>query len=164
MIPEIKVLRQDSPPPSPGAEGIDTAEVRRAMDLLADPGHTVELRGLPSGRSIVRGGGDLDGLVQAAGELGNDKGVYWTLNPLSILAGERRAAKDADVARRRWLLIDIDPVRPSDTSATDQEREEARELGRVILDWLHREAGWPLPLQVDSGNGFHLLYRIDLPN
>ncbi len=166
MVSDFAEPRQDSSPPSPGAgpEGIDAAEVRGALQVLADPGHTMELRGLPSGRSIVLGGGDLDGLVRAAAELGGGKGVYYTLNPLAIPAGERRAARDADVVRRRWLLIDIDPARPPDTNATDEEREAAHEQGRVILDWLCREQRWPLPLQVDSGNGWHLLYRIDLPN
>ena len=30
--------------------------------------------------------------------------------------------------------------------------------------WLTQEMGWPDPVMADSGNGYHALYRIDLPN
>ena len=64
--------------------------------------------------------------------------------------------------KRRWLLIDADPVRISGMSSTDAEREKARE----VVDRVRKELttnGWPVPVVADSGNGYHLLYRIDLP-
>lgn len=148
---------------------VDEREVRRALALLADPAHTVELRGLPSGASRVRLGSDLDGLVRAAEFLSSEgsAGVYFTLNPLSLEPHCDRAAKVADVVRRRWLLVDIDRVKDKDDphkddSATDEEKAAAVRVADAVRDAL-TERGWPLPVEVDSGNGRHLLYRIDLP-
>jgi hypothetical protein len=103
------------------------------------------------------------------------KGCYMTMNPLTAHVLDcpgfrnqtRRArrgdgAQKADVARRHWLLIDADPIRPTKGSATDTEKAAALTAVLEVRDFL-TGLGWPLPLLCDSGNGFHLLYRIDLP-
>ncbi|MFO0880717.1 MAG: AAA family ATPase [Gemmataceae bacterium] len=143
----------------------DPKQVRQFLALVADPLANVELRGLPSGRSRVRPGNDLHALVEAAEQLSGDRGVYYTLNPvcpLSLPAGADRAAKVGDILWRRWLLIDVDPERPAGTNATDEEKAWARGVVDSVRDWLCL-MGWPSPVEVDSGNGYHLLYRIDLP-
>jgi hypothetical protein len=75
----------------------------------------------------------------------------------------KHTTADVDIIARRWLLIDFDPVRPVGISSTDPEHEAALGRARVCSDWL-RSLGWPAPILADSGNGAHLLYRIDLPN
>jgi hypothetical protein len=101
------------------------------------------------------------------------KGVYFTMNPLrpDILArranrvdwaGDGELAKDADVIARRWLLIDADPVRDPLISSTDAEKAEALKTVQGIRADLDAR-GWPRPVLGDSGNGYHQLYRIDLP-
>jgi hypothetical protein len=54
-------------------------------------------------------------------------------------------------------------VRPSEISSSDVEHEAALERARDIRLVLTEE-GWPEPILADSGNGAHLLYRVDLPN
>jgi hypothetical protein len=71
---------------------------------------------------------------------------------------------DADIIRRRWFPVDIDPVRPSGVSSTDEEHQATLARAVEISEFLGREQGWPAPVMADSGNGAHLLYRIDLPN
>ena len=73
-----------------------------------------------------------------------------------------RSASDLDVEKRNWMLIDIDPQRPSGVSATDAEKEQARRVSLDICSHL-TDRGWPQPIWVDSGNGYHLLYGVDLP-
>jgi hypothetical protein len=101
------------------------------------------------------------------------KGVYFTMNPLKPDILARRAnrvdyandgelAGDKDVIGRRWLLIDADPVRDPFISATDPEKQAALETLRTIRADLAAQ-GWSPPILGDSGNGGHLLYRIDLP-
>ncbi len=72
------------------------------------------------------------------------------------------ATADTDILKRRWLPIDLDPVRPAGISSNDE--EHALAIGRA---WQLRDAlramGWPDPIVADSGNGAHLLYRINLP-
>lgn len=152
------VLRAEGGP----AAAFDRAEVLRAAAALFDPEFSVELRGLPSGRSLVRPGGDLEALADCAARLSSDRGVYWCLNPVSIPAGADRAARKDDVVKRRWLLIDVDPARPADANATREEKAAAQAVTADVTDWLAAR-GWPAPAVVDSGNGWHLLYRIDLP-
>lgn len=60
------------------------------------------------------------------------------------------------------LLVDIDPVREPNCSASDDEKSNAHLLALLVHRNL-KEAGWPTPVVVDSGNGYHLLYKIDLP-
>ena len=99
-------------------------------------------------------------------------GVYVTLNPArGDLLGrancriEHKAKSttgDGDVIDRRWLFIDIDPVRPSGVSATAAEHEAAVQRVREVWKALRRR-GWPEPVAMVSGNGAYLLYRVDLP-
>ena len=99
------------------------------------------------------------------------RGVYFTLNPLQQGLLSRRynrvdeapidAATDKDVLHYCWLLIDVDPLRISGVSATDAEKTKALHKILEIRDYL-RQQHWPEPILADSGNGYHLLYRIDL--
>ena len=80
-----------------------------------------------------------------------------------IKQGSRSTTSDRDIVARRWLPIDIDPRRPSDISASEAEREAALEVTRSVWMYLH-ELGWPEPVTTMSGNGYWLLYPVDLPN
>src|SRR5262249_19045384 len=70
---------------------------------------------------------------------------------------------DSNILRRRWLLIDVDPSRPAGVSSSDEEKKRAEHKAEEIRTYL-RSLEWPEPLMADSGNGYHLLYRVDLPN
>lgn len=103
-------------------------------------------------------------------------GVYYTLNPLRPGFHTRQAprvqritsavlASDADVVERRWLLVDVDPVKPAghrNDSATDAEKTHTLALAGRVREYLAAE-GWPAPILSDSGNGHHLLYRLAEP-
>jgi hypothetical protein len=102
-------------------------------------------------------------------------GIYWTLNPLDPALLARRAnriayvdrdfnlARDSDVIRRRWLLVDCDPVRTAGVSSTADELEAAFEVICDARDHLRAYLATD-SVFVGSGNGFHLLYRVDMPN
>jgi len=77
--------------------------------------------------------------------------------------GKGQSTKDQDILRRCWLPIDIDPIRPAGVMATDQEKEAARKA-IAWINSLTSDHDWPDPVVVDSGNGYHDLFRIDLPN
>jgi hypothetical protein len=158
------------------------ARLAQRYKLLIAPGQVVELRALDvqrgNGRPHVEAGFfDADHLLdmaKAALEVTpHARGVYFTLNPLRPELLARRCnriawakdgelAKDRDVVARRWLLVDADPVRDPLISATDGEKAEARAAALAVMEYL-RGRGWPDPILADSGNGFHLLYRVDLP-
>ncbi len=128
----------------------------------------------PAGtKSIIAGWfNDINKAVNAITRADKDcgcTGIYTTLNPVvSALLGRadnRLKAKvartqDKEIAAVRHLLIDADPIRPSGISSTDEEKQFALDVLTVIRADLAL-AGWPPPLFGDSGNGGHLIYKIE---
>ena len=150
------------------------ADIQRTWDLIAVPHAVVEVRVLRHGQPPRIGRfTDRDAfchIVEDADTHEDIFGIYVTLNPvhvdapwsgrLNMLRSGGKAAKDSDIAYRRWLLIDCDPKRPPHTNATMAEREQA--FGKAgEIGYALRHLGWPDPVQAASGNGAHLLYRLD---
>jgi putative DNA primase/helicase len=144
-------------------------KVAEWLGAVLPPGQVVEVRCLHPFASRVFDTG-ADGALAAlgcyaAGESGRHKGIYFTPNPLRsvTLSGKYNAAEDADVERRRWLLVDADYRRPKDVNATGAERAAALRAARAVRDSL---AAWGVGGIVlgDSGNGGHLMVPVDLPN
>jgi P4 family phage/plasmid primase-like protien len=152
------------------------AEIVRAIRILFSiPGTVVEVRVPKAGRMKTISGyfNDYNALAKAVSTLAVETSIFWTLNPPNpallarannrLITFAEKTTSDEDILERRWLLVDLDAKRPSGISATDEEHEAALERGRQIRDRL-RSDGWPDPVYADSGNGSHLLYRIDLLN
>ena len=162
--------------------------MKRFLDLFFEPSDLVELRAIERAadgekKGKIRAGyfKDHEKLVQAAKELDNDpkiKGVYVIVNPIkdglssrctdSITFSPAKSGdltENSDISRRRWLLLDFDPIRPDhDSGSTDEEHELAITKAKDVRDIL-TGMGWPeYPILADSGNGAHLIYKIDLPN
>jgi len=150
--------------------------VRRFLSFLHEPGDVFELRAPKYGRFRLTGSGYFDNIedgVTAVERWDGRANLYVTLNPVApaLLARahnrflERADATtaDTDVLRRNWLFIDIDPVRASGISSTDVELAAAEDVTEEIARFL-ADSGWPAPAIAMSGNGYYLLYRIDLPN
>jgi len=153
----------------------DFDEIQRAVSLFLDGGGIVELR-VPNTREGTLSGyfSDSVALARAAqAASGKAAGVYVTLNPVApdllaradnrVKGYTRSSTVDREIVRRRWLLIDFDPIRSKGISSTDAEHGLALAAASEAIDVLRRR-GWPEPVYADSGNGAHLLYRIDLPN
>lgn len=162
---------------------IDVAEARRALKFLLEPGQVVELRILnatthSSSRYPYTASGyfsDAEALLKELATLRTAQGVYITLQPCKrdLLARAQNRLRSYDEMKKgpttaddailqyRWLLIDCDPERPAGISSSDLEHEQALARAQEIQRVLCR-LGWPEPIRADSGNGAHLLYRIDL--
>lgn len=87
--------------------------------------------------------------------------AYVTFNPAR--EGVERVT-DADVVSRQWLFLDIDPERPAGTSASDAQVEGARTLADEVCTWVMRTWVGQVPqvMCVESGNGFHLYFAVEL--
>ena len=141
-----------------GADRFDEGECRKSLALIWPPDEWREIRALPSGRCQSLQG-DPDEVIKAIADL-VDESVYWCINPIQPNA---KHANKSTVLRRDWLLFDIDPVRLKGVSASDIEKRSASLVAsRIVADLSGR--GWPVPILIDSGNGYHLYYRIELPN
>ena len=161
----------------------DKEEIIRALSLWFKPGDVFEVRVLGATSSANRlehtasGYFDCDHITDAAEaitKLFGYRGVYATANPvkrdllaravnrLRPIGRSEPTTSDADIERRRWLLIDCDADRPAGISSTDAEHEAALAKVRDIRDGL-ASMGWPQPIMTDSGNGAQLMVAIDLP-
>jgi hypothetical protein len=154
------------------------AVIRQALAALFSGG-VVEVRALGDYATHSGYFDDFAKLAACAEALDADpevRGIYVTLNEVNRALLARRANRvkmrltrsdpttsDADILRRRWLPIDLDPVRPSGVSSTEEEHAAALRRADEIALWLN-EQGFPHPIRADSGNGAHLLYAIDLAN
>jgi len=100
--------------------------------------------------------------------------IYFTLNAINpacydreqhdrIVTKPKSTTSDNDIVGRDWILIDIDTKKPSDTNSTDEEKEMVKEVVNNVFKFL-RDEGFEKPVVCDSGNGFHLLYKIAMKN
>ncbi len=179
--------------PSPVDVAPDIEEIKRALALIVAPGDVVEARvfGVRKANKSYRVGlnyvgyfDDMNDLAKAVAvyRRGDDlqkAGIFITPNPVkpglllrskNVLSRGGSATTDPDIKRRLWLLVDVDPDRVVDGDiikgipADAAEHESAMELATVIKDAMMMKRGWPAPLRASSGNGAHLMWRIDLPN
>ena len=137
------------------------------LDHLSWDSRLVELRHQVGGRWITGWFDNVDDLRREASarlEVGN---LFASLHrPAQQIVSNGMSGepiRNEDVERFTRLFFDFDPVRDTATSSTDEQvaaaKAKAEELARVL-----RAMGWPEPLQALSGNGWHLQYRIALPN
>lgn len=101
--------------------------------------------------------------------------AYLTINPANLDLAARTGldkaqskkgtptTSDKDITRRTHILFDLDFQRPAGIPASDVELQAALDLATYIEATLADE-GWPTPTILNSGNGAHLLYAVDLPN
>lgn len=123
--------------------------IRQGFHLLAAPGQTIELRAL--GGSIASGYfDDHDELGRVASILiPMDITGYTSPSTRSALLSSRESQPGKDPAHpdrchhgryryhpRRWFPIDIDPVRPSGISSSEEEHQAALGLAEKIAVFL----------------------------
>jgi hypothetical protein len=165
----------------------DLEEIQRAISTLFQPDAVVEVRMINKKKRITVSGwfDDHKVMAKAVAKLARDgfgegyrhvqENIYWTLNPVNPALLARQAKNtfeqaeansgDADILCRRWLPVDIDPDRPTGISSTAEELKLAEEVLNTVLETLGKlgfdDSNVLIAL---SGNGYHLLIRIDLPN
>jgi hypothetical protein len=154
-------------------------EALQTIGALFEPGDVIEIRALDVGRTCERAGSTYAGYFNfensaAIGAAilqvdGRADGVYVSLNRINpdllarsnnrLQSKPKNTTSDADIVEFRWFYIDADAKRPAGISATDVQHEAAMQRVLRIREFL-TERGWPEPIQGDSGNGGHLLYRL----
>jgi len=154
--------------------------VADGLAIFHPPGEVFEIRiiDLPKGKNgyKVTLSGYFDDPTKAEQAIKLHLGkanIYHVLNPINpdlmaraynrLEEKPKATTGDGDVRGRRWLPIDTDPVRPAGISATQEELAAALVRRDEIATWL-AGWGWQSCIMAMSGNGGHLLYRVDLPN
>lgn len=157
---------------------MNAEDINKSIALIThgiiDP--VVEIRLFKTKKGTMSGYYNKEGFKFIAKDLLGREGidnVFITLNPVNPLLLLRGANKirdyvgdttgDSDITKREWIFIDFDAKRPSGISSSNEEKEKAKDLMEVVLKELN-ENNFPQPAIADSGNGYHLLYKIDMPN
>jgi len=162
---------------------IEPAEIRRGLELYLQPGQVTELRVLNAridgeyGTGTYSGYFDrehIDDLIFTCQQIRAASACYFipnavkpellgrSFNRARRIKDREPTTSDHDILERRWLLIDVDAVRPAGVSATSAEKAAAEGLVTAIDYWLW-ERGFPAGIIGDSGNGAHLTIPIRLP-
>lgn len=159
---------------------IDYNKIADTINTLKQPGELFEIRILTKGKKQAASGyfKDAETAIKALdsfrSSIGVNSNIYITLNQINEGCYSRlqkdhfetypdSTTSDRDIISYKWLFIDFDPVRPANTSASDEELNAAHELAGTVYSFL-KSYSWPEPIAAMSGNGYHFLYKIDLPN
>jgi KaiC/GvpD/RAD55 family RecA-like ATPase len=100
--------------------------------------------------------------------------AYFTLNEINdaLYSREQRdtfvkkpksTSTDADVTRRRFVMLDFDACRVASVSSSDEEYEKAHLKAVEVYKYLIAQ-GFKEPIVSTSGNGFHCYLPCDMPN
>ena len=112
----------------------------------------------PTGLVIQRWVQNEDDFIQLCRKWSGKRQVYAGVNPRFHKGGANE-----DVARVIAIPLDIDSFRPSkDVAATEAELAAAKERMIEINSWIQIQ-GYQPPFIAMSGNGYHLLQRVNIP-
>jgi len=173
------IAKAPAAPRKPKSGAANPVDIEHWLRLILAPGQVTELRalnvasGYGSPQTVSGYYNDPEKLAQDAAGIARATGVYFIPNAVdpNLLAravnkcrpvGKNETTSDTHIVARRWLLIDCDATRPAGIAANDAEHAAAKARAEEIKSWLAGQ-GWPPPIVADSGNGGHLLYRIDVP-
>lgn len=154
---------------------MNTTEIRRFYELIKDNNQLTEIRALDTKSKKTMSGyfTDVETLIKEVSLYGGYN-LYFTLNSINEACASRSQAdkmipmpkastSDTDIISRDWVLIDLDPKRPADTNASDEEKLSAQQVVNNIYAFLKRQ-GFFEPIIADSSNGYHLLYKVKMKN
>lgn len=150
------------------------ANVVKNLKIFRAEKEFVEVRILKTKNGVVSGYyNDFTRLANDIGAYIGTYDIYFTLNPLATVVqleeqntlnfNVKQTTKDSGIKKFSYLLIDLDPERKAGISSTDDEKKTAYVKAKKIFRFL-KSKGWFDPIVCDSGNGYHLLYPIDLAN
>lgn len=155
---------------------VDADEVRKAIGVLQEPGGVFEVRVIGTAKKDIMSGyfRDAETLLEEFNNIDlRRKNVYVTLGKIKEECFARaqsehflkspQTSSDTEVISYRWFFVDIDPVRSAGISSSQEEIYAAEELVDKVQTYLEN-LGFSEPVLAESGNGYHLLYRIDIPN
>jgi hypothetical protein len=146
------------------------AEAQKALELLHGGSALIESRVFVGPKTLSAFTNNIGSLARAVPRLeGWGAQSYLVLNP--VIPGrfafsafkKQKAAADQDIAFRRWMFFDFDPEREGKVCSTDAEKAAAHARALEVRQYL-QGAGFSEMVLADSGNGYHLIVRIDLPN
>lgn len=104
----------------------------------------------------------------------DDEQIYFVLNSIDkdcyarpqcerFVKYPKVTTTDSDIIRRKFLLLDFDPIRKSQTNSSDAQFELAHKKAQDVYRFLIKEKGFTDSIICISGNGWHIIVPVDLP-
>ena len=161
---------------------INAEEVKRALELLKPNDELFEIRGIKGKENISGYFTNAENAINAL-ESYNFRDtanwqIYFSLNKINTACYSREqcnkfissnygnkliTTSDNDILNYEWLLLDFDTERPSGTSSSNEELEKSHQKAVNVYQTL-KEYGFSEPITALSGNGYHLLYKVNFEN
>lgn len=161
-----------------------TIEAMRTVDNQVFEVRAIEANNLAYNRKCTVSGfyDDYDRMACDVAHLDNEatpEAIWLSLNPVNpnclcwaynqLEGNPQHTTKDDHILRRTWFFVDCDPIREyplniKDVSSTDEELECSRQVALQVIEELKTLTGQEHNILAMSGNGYHILYRIDKPN
>ena len=154
---------------------IDERSIRQWWDIFKSHGQLTEVRILGKSKAVYSGYfTDCETMLSELRKYDGLGGMYATINEIKdacsgreqanrLIKSPKATTNDKEIENRRIILLDFDPERPADTNATDEEVKLAEECMKSVYRYL-RDQGFSAPVVANSGNGYHLLYKVNIPN
>lgn len=153
----------------------DENEIRKSISIMKNQNDLFEVRIVTSSKKNVSGYfRNAETCINALkGIRTNDNcNVYITLNGIRDECYSRQqrdrfmnnvspTTTDSDIDLYTWFLVDIDPVRATGTSSSEEQIVFAKEKGNQVYEFM-KQTGFEEPVVGFSGNGVHLLYSVGL--
>lgn len=155
---------------------IDEQEVRKAIATIKPDNALFEVRAIDGRWNASGYFQDAESLLPELKRYADRAGInfYITLGKIDGACASRKqfgklieqatpTTSDTDITHYEWLMIDVDPKRPTGTSSSYEQIEQSKAKANQVFKFL-RSRGWNDPIVALSGNGTHLLYAVGLAN
>lgn len=152
---------------------MNTFEIKKFFEVIKGNDQLTEIRILGDKKTFSGYFTNIDDILRELA-LYQNYNIYFTLNKVNeacasrtqsnhIIPNPKTTTSDTDIITREWVLIDLDPKRPADTNATDEEKIKAQSVVNRVYGFL-QNVGFSNPIVADSSNGYHLLYKVMMNN
>ena len=137
-------------------------DIKRTLLILKNHGvNKINIRciGKSQTKNEIFSTTEADEILKYIKRLEKDFNIYTTFNCFDTV--EKNTVSDKDIKKIKFILLDIDPERPSGTASTDEQKEEAKKVFDNCLQYLE-DNNIQYYYTFDSGNGYHALIPIDI--
>lgn len=154
---------------------VDKVELKKWWEIFVGEGNFTEVRilGRFSYSGYFRNFENLISQIEPYVNM-DDEQIYFILNSIDkdcyarpqcekFVKSPKATTTDSDIIRRKFLLLDFDPIRKSQTNSSDAQFELAHKKAQDVYRFLIREHGFTDSIICISGNGWHVLIPVDLP-
>lgn len=104
----------------------------------------------------------------------DEEQIYFVMNKISddcyarpqcekFVKSPKATTKDDEIVRRRFLLLDFDPIRIPNISSTLEQFELAHKKAQDVYKYLKEECHFTDMVVAISGSGWHVLVPVDIP-